>query len=147
MGGISYHPDKKSCIAAAKAAGYTVVATSHSEDGKGRSGDYAHGSRLYFAKPNSVRNDFGIEMEHCTCSRLKMGWALSTFDAPTTGPNVPGASDRSAFAHRIGKYVEENYGISDGADLAYNYLCSSQIKMDDSLESAASYVAQSIEQA
>jgi hypothetical protein len=53
--------------------GYTV----HSSTGS--SGDYAHGSREYFHKPDSKLNDYGMPLQHATISKVGSDWYLSEF--------------------------------------------------------------------
>jgi len=46
-------------------------------DGLGQSGDYAYGSREYYSKPNSPRNDYGASMDHAEISKLPGHWVAS----------------------------------------------------------------------
>lgn len=55
--------------------------------------------------------------------------------------------DQFEFCLRVGAYVEEHYGISDGGDLCYSLIDMKRIKIEDGVERAAQHVAQLIEQA
>ena len=65
------HPTKSAARAAVKAAGFTVL------DGVSSSGDYAHGSREYYARPNAPKNQYGATMETVSISKLPGCWASS----------------------------------------------------------------------
>lgn len=70
--GITYKT-KSAAIKAVKAAGYTVHVDTSS------SGDYAYGSREYFAKPDSKKNEYGFPLSHATVSKLPGVWVISVF--------------------------------------------------------------------
>ncbi len=64
---------KSDAIAACKAAGYTV------DDGVGRSGDFPNGSRLYFSKPDSPRNQYGAPLQSAIVSYVSGAWRFTAF--------------------------------------------------------------------
>lgn len=50
------------------------------------------------------------------------------------------------FSAKVGRIVKRDYGFADGVDLCYQFLDMGQIKLTDTPEDAARYVAQMIEQ-
>jgi hypothetical protein len=51
------------------------------------------------------------------------------------------------FSRMVGKMVQNEYGLDDGAGLCYNLVESGVIKMEDGTANAARQVAQHMEQA
>lgn len=70
-----YHTSKASARQAIVGAGYTELYDT------GSCGDYAHGSRVYYKKPDAPLNRFGIPITgHGTISKIgRSQWAVSTF--------------------------------------------------------------------
>lgn len=62
---------KSQARAAVKSQGFTILHEVSS------CGDYAYGSREYYAKPNSPVNPHGRPMQMATISKLSSGWVIN----------------------------------------------------------------------
>lgn len=65
------YSSRKEAQAALMSMGYTEF------EGLSQCGDYGQGSREYWSKPNSPKNDYGVPTEQRSISRLGNFWVMS----------------------------------------------------------------------
>lgn len=71
---IQMYSSKALALRAVKALGYTV------RDSISSSGDWGYGSRVYYRKPDSAKNQFGAYVDVASVSKVTSNkWGVSTF--------------------------------------------------------------------